>query len=208
MFNYLSYLCNLIAKRGNAYTCCAACGELPMPPKNRFCTSLLPEWECDVVLMGSWQREALKTALLSIVLDMPWVRYIFVQADAMDMVSERIRFLPDGMEEMHLHCVELLSEHFIVIRSEWLPSVPLCRVDFFTPNGMPLLFVDTNGQDGQEEHFVQTASARTKTLSAVFEQSREGLELPAATKYTDALTRFAYAEQHGILADARILNGL
>ena len=93
-------------------------------------------------------------------------------------------------------------------RSEWLPSAPLCHVDFFTPNGIPLLFVDTNRQGGQEEHFVQTATGRTKTLSAIFEQSRNGLELPAATKYADALARFAYAEQHGILADARILNGL
>ncbi|MDR0827777.1 MAG: hypothetical protein LBN33_07885 [Desulfovibrio sp.] len=205
--NYISYLFELIIKRGNAFTCCAACGELSLPVKKRFCSSLTPEWECDAVLIGNWPREGLRMALRAIELRMPWVRSVFVQADAVDIVSDRIQFLPKGMDEAHLYSVESLAEYFIVMWSGWLPAAPLCRVDFFTPNGLLLLFVDTEEQEIQGYNFVQLAAGRTKTLSAIFEQSRRGMELPAATKYAEALTGFAYAERYGILADAGILNG-
>jgi hypothetical protein len=157
--------------------------------------------------MGSQPQEALRKALWAIELQMPWVRYMFIQDDAADRVSDKVRLLPKGMDETRLHLVESLAEYFIVLRPGWLPAAPLSRVDFFTPNGIPLLFVETKGQDERNNQFVQTATGRTKTLSAIFEQSRGGAELPATTQYADALTRFAYAERHGILADARILNG-
>ena len=193
MYHIAAYIRDILLKGGNAYTSCAACGELPYPPGNRLCVSLKPDWTTDLVLLsGEYPTEA----VIAIRRRLPWVRQIHVRPKRpSERLGRGLVTLPEGMEERRLHQADSLAEHFLVLRAAEAPMRPYRQLDFFTPNGIPLVFVR------QEEiripsPFVRCVASRSKSLSALFAE-----EAPAAPEeYADAFARWACDKQHAIPA--------
>lgn len=222
LVSLLSYLCKLAANRSQAFTCCAGCEALPVPVGNRLCVSVAPQWEADAVLPSGWGAAELPAVVRALRSAMPWLRRIHVPAYALEAsglpcagpenaaatavpapCARSIFPLPAGIGEAELHCMEALAEHFLVFPPGRLPTTPILSVDFFTPNGMPLLFAAPGGA-AEEPNFLPGPAGRTKSLGALF--AEDCVADPAlvaqchAAGYTLTFARWAYAKRHGILS--------
>lgn len=220
-----SYLRKLAANRSQAFTCCAGCEALPVPIGNRLCVSVTPIWEADAVLPCDWSAAELLSAVEVLRAAMPWLRRIHVPAGlveasgltrtyfenvgaALPMAHEpsgrSVSSLPEGIEEADLHHVEALAEHFLVFPPGRLPATPLLPVDFFTPNGLPLLFAAPGGSAEAPNFLPGGPIGRTKSLSALFASACAAEPTLAArcgaAGYTLTFALWAYAERHGILS--------
>ncbi|MDR1660715.1 MAG: hypothetical protein LBR94_10365 [Desulfovibrio sp.] len=185
------------------FTHCASCGELPAPPGNRLCVSIPPDWTADAVLLCGGGEAGSAADAASLRAAMPWLRRIHVEAgadgtDYPDWTPDLI-MMPDGITEADLPGLESLAEYFIVFRPGRLPANPLLPADFFTPNGIPLLFVQPGDGDASGPPvFLPGPFCRTKSLARLFAESTE--IQPALDEYAEVFARWAYAEQHAILA--------
>jgi hypothetical protein len=201
---FLSRLRALLFKRPT-FTYCAACGELPTPPGNRLCVSLKPNWPVDAVLTGAWDARSADETAASLRITMPWLGRVFMPPSAQqhpDMKDSGI--LAVGTDETNLHLTENLAEYFITLPWETRRTFrqPLLREDFFTPNGLPLLFAEPGGT-AKEPLFITGPAGRTKKLTALF--AAAGAAEPSRTprneaEYALAFARWAYAGRHAILA--------
>jgi hypothetical protein len=198
-----AYLRNLIMKRSQAFTCCAGCEALPAPVGNRLCVSVTPLWEADAVLTTGWSAAELPAAVAAVRAAMPWLRRVHVPYGGMAASGRDVFLLPEGVGEADLHRVESLAEHFLALPPGRLPATPLLPVDFFTPNGLPLLFA-AQGGSAEVPNFLPGPAGRTKSLGALFATACAVDPAPddprGAADYTLAFARWAYARRHGILA--------
>ena len=190
-----SYIRLLLSKRFNAFTCCAACGVLPCPVANRLCISLSLAWPVDIVMLGGLDRPGPGPNLADLRAAMPWARRIFVPAAEAGHFGPEAAILPEGMEMSRLPQVADLAEHFIVLRGR-LPGRLLTPLDFFTPNGLPLLFVRA---DCAQPCFAGVAAGMCKTAAALFAEAVAGdPSLSGPEGYMASWARWAYTNQRGI----------
>ena len=197
VFHIARYFKELLMKRGNAFTCCAACGELPFQPGNRLCVSLTADWPVDIVVSG---EAPMDKAIPAIRRYMSWARRIHVWPGRLKKTGADLAALPEGAEEPYLHQVSTLAENFIVLRAT-APPLRACRkLDFFTPNGIPLVFI--RQEDAKEpSSFAKSASSRSKTLTGSFAKEA-GAEsyLGDPEGYAKAFAAWACKSQHAIFA--------
>lgn len=169
-----SYLRKLATKRSHAFTCCAGCKDLPVPAGNRLCVSMKPRWKVDAVLLGDWSAVELRAAVASAHASMPWLRRIHASSGDIEALGQGVLTLLEGIEEADLHRIKSLAEYFIVFRSAHLLTTPLLREDFFTPNGLPHLFMDwrERRRQGYEKNQTPHASSWFNTCT---ELERRGI---------------------------------
>lgn len=199
----LSNLRSMVRKRFRSFSCCAGCDALDVPVGNRLCVSIRPRWKADAVLWGEWPEAELTETVASIRTTMPWLRRIYVQPSGLKSPGQDVHILPKGLEEADLHRVKNLGEHFIVFLPTHLPATPLLPADFFTPNGIPLLFVKPGGS-AEAPNFLPYPAGRTKSLCTLFAEAHATdtalADCHGMEKYALAFARWAYTEQHGILS--------
>lgn len=187
------------------FTYCAACGDLPTPPGNRLCVSLKSNWPLDAVLTGPQDTRSANETVASLRIVMPWLGRIFMPSSAQSPSDmEGIGILATGTDEANLHLVESLAEYFIVLPREAQGAFrqPLLREDFFTPNGLPLLFAKPDGT-AKEPLFITGPAGRTKKLTALFAVANAAGPLRMSrneAEYPLAFARWAYGERYAIPA--------
>lgn len=140
---------NVLSRFYPLFSCCASCGEIKVPLGSRLCTSLRPLYDIDAVFLSArpdMVRQARGSA--------PWPgKLFFVRAQdepAPDnlpagffSVSEAelgtgkddSRIPPEAL----LHTLPLLSDNFLVVPAGLPPEGLPHPLDFFTPNGIPLI---------------------------------------------------------------------
>lgn len=110
-------------------------------------------------------NEELRFSLRSLELFAPWIRTIFIVTDGQapkwlrtahpririvdhrDCIPER--YLPtfnSHVIEAYLHTIPGLSEQYLYLNDDVFLARPCRKTDFFTPNGLPLAFVDWRGR--------------------------------------------------------------
>ncbi|MDL2316795.1 hypothetical protein LJC59_06930 [Desulfovibrio sp. OttesenSCG-928-A18] len=147
------FLRNFLVKQHPYFSCCASCGEIRTPLEGRLCTSLDPDFPVDAVLLCAEKAEEQTARLRHLA---PWLRSVYVyspQADgnphtdrnrrkhrqpvpfSLDVRDKDRALPPDAL----LHKLTELSEQYLIIHG--LRSYPraLHALDFFTPNGIPLV---------------------------------------------------------------------
>jgi hypothetical protein len=203
---FFHYLGKLVTKRSKAFTCCAGCDELCVPIGRRFCVSLSMDRPVDIVLTRAEGVSVSPEAPTSLRASMPWIGRLFVLSAMGDTTRGAvIGVLPADVDESKLHEVEDLAEYFVVLPWEPGSLLPksLLREDFFTVNGLPLLFAGPGGS-AETPRFLPGPASRTKRLSALFADACAVDPILRATRdeagYTIAFSRWAYAERHGVLA--------
>ncbi|MDR2800612.1 MAG: Stealth CR1 domain-containing protein, partial [Desulfovibrio sp.] len=106
-------------------------------------------------------NDELRYSLRALELYAPWIRYVILVTDRQvpawlrrDHPSVRVvdhtrfipgRFLPtfnSHVIEAWLHAVPGLAEHYIYLNDDVFLARPCRKTDFFTPNGLPLAFMD------------------------------------------------------------------
>jgi hypothetical protein len=200
MFEYLRVLFG----QSMEYTCCAGCNTLAAQPDRRFCVSRAFDRPVDLILTHGWDAPATKAALYSLRRFMPWLRRIFIPSTVRGITDDnRVVAPPAAMGEDTLHSAADITEYFITLPRAAREDIsgPLLPTDFFTPNGLPLLFAAPGGTAAAPP-FVFGPAARTKKLTELF--AAEGIP-PGdnAASYTLAFARWAYARQHGVLSTVR-----
>ncbi len=234
---------NILLKRHAYFSCCASCGDIRTPVEHRLCASLSPEFPVDVVLLPGGQGigadAGLDASLAAVREYMPWVRRIWLPEEFLAKAHDkhgacalRITARADagsrwwaGAEqgafpEHLLHLADDLADHYIVIRQGGLIRRHLLCLDFFTPNGIPLLFADSPAdQAGTEKHSSLLAAMEALgcsvepsliPLAGLYSQTREnagdfagvyeqliaesGLELD----YCQALAQWTYANAKAV----------
>lgn len=144
---------NALSRFYPLFSCCASCGEIRVPLGNRLCASLSPQFGIDAVIVDSSGDVAAFAKNLKIRL--PWLgKTFFIRQKGEDMPEELpagVFSLPasalaseeDGADrpplEALLHLLPQLSEHYLTFTSAQEPPASLLSLDFFTPNGIPLI---------------------------------------------------------------------
>lgn len=151
------YAGSLLAKQHPLFSCCASCGEIRIPVETRLCTSLSPAFMVDAAYLVPDDDEArawLRYALRSLECNAPWVRKVFLvrQGALPEWLNPEARGLcvvPGGFfaaapadepPEALLHLLPGIEEHHLVLSPRTIVARPCLVHDFFTPNGIPLLF--------------------------------------------------------------------
>jgi hypothetical protein len=201
---FLPLIKTFIKKRSKTFTCCAGCDELRIPLSRRFCVSLSFDYPVNIVLTNV--KEMSSPSEIDKLLPMLWNSRLFMLSDSMyETPHAKISVLPANVEESTLHEVEDLTEFFVLLPVDLVfpLSKSLVREDFFTVNGIPLLFAEPGGS-AKTPHFLSGPAARTKRLSALFADACAEDPILCATRdevgYTIAFSGWAYAERHGVLA--------
>jgi hypothetical protein len=121
------FLRNLLVRKHFWFSCCASCGEIKTPLGKRLCASLTPEFPVDAVVAGALDpaaRHAIRKAN-------PWLRTVFTAADVPHAPQDRLPALA--------HTLPGIAECFLMAKDAAVLSSPLHVLDFFTPNGIPLI---------------------------------------------------------------------
>ena len=198
---------NILMKRHAYFACCASCGDIRTPVEHRLCASLSPDFSVDVVLLPS-EKEGHSDALCKATLGavrkyMPWTRRIWLPEAYMGKAYERYgvhalrpkagpegealrRAGADRFPEHLLHLADDLADYYVVIRDSGVIHHPLLCLDFFTPNGIPLLFAGKPADlsVGQERSALLAAmkgqgiamEPSLVVLSTLYSQTRENAE--------------------------------
>ena len=242
-FFSLIALRNFLLKRYAYFSCCASCGDIRIPLENRLCTSLVPDFPVDIVLLSDKEEnssaENLKAALVAVKTYLPWARRIWLSPSQMTTDFEtqgvgalrskeeaealqRERVGQSSLPEYLLHLAEGIADYFIVIRSGFIICRPYICLDFFTPNGIPLLFATSQtdffhkdqpvllaanmeAQGGGEEPLLRPLAglyAQTKENSTAFADvyERSWTERAPAPDYCLSLTQWTYATARAVLS--------
>lgn len=224
------FLRNALIKQHPYFSCCASCGEIKTPLADRLCTSLLPGFPVDAVIVPSLNNslscEELDVSLRSLNEQAPWLRRIYLLAPELPegAVEEKLSLLQPASifpqnatlpPQGYLHAVPDLAEHYLVVPAGFQMEQARLVVDFFTPNGIPLLFlqaketgaepIDVNPGLGCALEavglFLEMAlrpvlygiAAQCKENSAAFLTFAAALPPLEAESYPLALAHFAYA---------------
>lgn len=149
---------NTLIKQHPYFSCCASCGEIKTPLGNRLCTSLSFPYSIDIVLTGLSAGEAypsVKKVISHIQECCVWVSKLFIVSrqplkpstpqpedlsiiylQEADIVSNTL----NGNVEEYIHTIPNLSEYYLVVPHTMQLTNKTHPLDFFTPNGIPLLY--------------------------------------------------------------------
>lgn len=203
---------------------CAACGDIPADLGGRLCASLNFDMPLDIVILVQNGREsALQPAIADGI--KKW-KSTNQRVNAVYIVSEKsclkaqgghfaeIRSLLTDIEksnvpvEAALHLIPCLQEYFCVIPESGIDYFSARALDFFTPNGIPLLL-----QADEPAHGSPGLPSFPESLAAYIENAGFGYEpsiLPHAGIYgqrktlcKECLLFFqAFLESGGLTDDA------
>ena len=146
---------NALSRFYPLFSCCASCGEIKEPVKNRLCTSLRPLFSIDAVFLETPPPDVLQEFVRETRARLSWLDNIFfVQRDnryepealppGVFVVPDSELYLPEDAkrrmpEEAGLHRLAQLSEHYIIFPCRAALGNVAHPLDCFTPNGIPLL---------------------------------------------------------------------
>ena len=164
--------------------CCAACFEIKAPRRNILCSSLPFPHAIDAVIT-SRTAESWEPCLEAILRHCPWLRLIviayagateplFSQQDPPIKCIHMRSFTPDDAllgSEAYLHTISGLGEYFLIIPEEHILKRDYLPLDFFTPNGIPLLHIrKTDDRTGFFKGYSRTPGiiAQTKENAQAF----------------------------------------
>ena len=230
----ITRLRNLLLHKLKLASCCASCGELPHRLENRLCVSATPEFPVDVVFLVDTEnrQDAFLDAAVALVREhMPWAGTVWAPQELFEerFSGRRVRPLPgrtscgpDGtpaqgdFPEERLHLTQGMAGHFLVFRKKILFHSPVLKTDFFTANGLPLLFardqqrktaadassgVETGGSgdlpplDFVASMYMQTSDNAQDFLGVYEEQRHVSAQ---KLEYGQALARWAYTCKRGV----------
>ena len=203
------FLRNFLVKQHPYFSCCASCGEIKTPLDKRLCTSLAFSFPVDAVLVpdDASQVDGTLAGRMPEVLNArcPWLRRIFIVGDlaeptpplpdntrvvSMDSISPRTR----GFDlEAYLHLLPDISEYYLIIRPGFSPKRDLLPLDFFTPNGIPLLRLAATPETPADFTFAEDAMPQTRENSMGFlDESGHCHDGPANERYAAKAGRWAF----------------
>ena len=177
---------NTLIKQHPYFSCCASCGEIRTPLANRLCASLVPNFPVDGLLVQQANTlpvaEEISLATQNLKKYAPWLRRIYLVAEALPETS-----LPAGLAllppssfcpeqtglppQAWLHTVPELAEQYLAVPPETIPEQPLHPLDFFTPNGIPLVMLNnsTSLPAALEEPLLAALACALNTAGLAFE---------------------------------------
>lgn len=150
---------NTLIKQHPYFSCCASCGEIKIPLENRLCTSLSFPYSIDVVLTyGDLSTEEAAASIIKIIPHFqkccPWASKLFIISkqplkpftsqpkgltitylQKTDVIAGNL----NGSIEGHIHTIPNLSEYYLVAPHTTRLKSKTHPLDFYTPNGIPLL---------------------------------------------------------------------
>ncbi len=125
-------------------------------------------------------NQELRYSLRALEAFIPWVRSVilvtdnqrpsWLQADHPKIrVVDHREFIPEGylptfnshVIEAYLHTIPGLAEHYIYLNDDVFLARPCRKTDFFTPNGLPLAFVDWRNRRIFGYHYTKTPHAQS-----------------------------------------------
>jgi hypothetical protein len=199
------FLRNLLVRKHFWFSCCASCGEIKTPLGNRLCASLAADFPVDALVLAASSEEATLRAIRKA---NPWLRKVSALAGA---PAEN---LPDMQPDL-VHTLPGLAGCFLMARSAADLTSPLHVLDFFTPNGLPLIALSRLEEPGffsakdppqgsavpaapdLYAHSLENAELFLPLFRAIREDRGES-EDPYAL-YAAALAHWAYREGRGVL---------
>ena len=153
------FLRNFLIKQHPYFSCCASCGEIQTPLGTRLCTSLSPSFSIDAVIIPDSSDAGVPDAVQALRSQLPWLRNVivvgrqngvsnntsntfwiteaFFETLLMDQILSADRRA--GLEAYY-HLLPELGEYYLVFTKDSpQTSAELDPLDFYTPNGLPLL---------------------------------------------------------------------
>ncbi len=239
---------NFLVKQHPYFSCCASCGEIQTPLGQRLCASLRPSFPIDLVVPPKALSKAEGPPLSALLQQAPWLRRIYLVTDTPRNAAKEtqdIRVIsPEALQRAHpqagnlpvealLHTLPDLAEHFLIYAYPSLKTPPLHPLDFFSPNGIPLLDMSLwpscmellhtavhnhtqaaatladapllAAQEGVERTPPLFGQCREIFASLLLALQERGPNLSAEDgHYFQLLTRWAYATAKGILVPATV----
>ncbi len=204
------FLRNFLVKQHPYFSCCASCGEIKTPLEGRLCASLSPNFSVDAVILPPLAEhprvlpdlQATLKAALSIRNQAPWLgKILLIRPDAAEItraLPEQAGIRPLAPEavpagalpglplEARVYALPDLAEYFLVIDGNACFTRKQHPLDFFTPNGIPLL---TRERLSTPEAAV-AAYPQTREIAARFAASPAASEAPAIAHAPAAAAAF------------------
>jgi hypothetical protein len=167
-------------------------------------------------------NQELRYSLRSLAENAPWARRVHIVTDgqrpgwlrahsAIAVVdhAEIIprRFLPtfnSHVIEAYLHRIPGLAEHYVYFNDDFFLTAPAVPGDFFTPNGLPLLFTDwrKSRRDGYERIPSPHAHSYRNTLAELAKRGAARVPAVITAHAPCPQTRSNAEEAFGFFADA------
>ena len=211
------FLRNALVKQHPYFSCCASCGEITTPLESRLCASLAFIHPVDAVILSN-DATSVRTAA-SLKRHCPWLRYIFSISNegttAPDITrTGHIRHIPteafsptDSLfgPEAHCHNIPGISEYFLIVPPGYSPERNLLPLDFFTPNGIPLIRLrKIDGDCGSINGcaWLPGIIAQTRENAAAFLMEAEKTSQSGTTEYYDDVARWAFHTGRAVPANA------
>jgi hypothetical protein len=203
-----SFLRKVLIRRRVYTPCCASCGEMPSRPEKRLCASLSVTFPVDAVLVpaekGAENTSAFVHSIAGLQKYCPWLRLLFFAPsgdELPDIPSVPAKLRPvrkrdfpassAGFDTAYAaHSLPGLSEQYLLVRAGSAPERDMLPLDFFSPNGIPFLFLDA----AKEESLVTSGIfAQTRENSADFLACLQGAVPPLADclEYFTSVGRWA-----------------
>jgi hypothetical protein len=185
---------------------------MPTSLGKRLCVSLPFVFPVDAVLVsakkGPEEASAFARSIAGLRQFCPWLRSFFLLVDEEEFpdipyAPARLRLVrkrdfsvsPDGLDPVHAaHSVPELSEQFLIVTAGSAPERDMLPSDFFTPNGIPFVFLDATQADAAFPA-VPGLFAQTRANAADFLAQRGGVMPPPAENvdYFTSIGRWAYS---------------
>lgn len=214
------FLRNFLIKQHPYFSCCASCGEIQTPLGTRLCTSLTPSFSIDAVIIPDSSSSDTSHSIQAIRNLFPWLRNIVILSgqkkendspNTFWITLDHIKTLLAGCEmpseslpcpEAYFHLLPELGENYLVFTESYSPvQTSPDPLDFYTPNGLPLLPVSLIAH-------LPKGAALQKNRNELFLQylldSSEQISPPSAYSHTkaDAAQFLEFFEQYLQLAEA------
>jgi hypothetical protein len=185
---------------------------MPTSLEKRLCVSLPFVFPVDAVLVsakkGPEEIFAFARSIAGLRQFCPWLRLLFILADEEEFpdlphAPAKLRLVrkrdfsvsPDGPDPVYAaHNVPELSEQFLIVTPGCAPDRDMLPSDFFTPNGIPFVFLDPTRADAVFPA-VPGLFAQTRANAADYLAQRGGVMPPPAENadYFTSIGRWAYS---------------
>jgi hypothetical protein len=197
------FLRNFLVRKHFWFSCCASCGEIKTPVGNRLCASLRPDFSVDAVIRQPGTPDG--QALGRVKAYHPWLNNIFFAPE-----TER----PETLHETPGHAQCLPAECFLVAENTDALCTPSITLDFFTPNGIPLIALsrlpDVGLFTAPETELCATLTRSALREPPVYANTRRNAAdfLPVFRRmpdvpYSAALAWWSYKQGRGVLMPER-----
>jgi hypothetical protein len=200
------FIRNLLVRKHFWFSCCASCGEIKTPLGKRLCASLAADFPVDAVVAGPLDEAARREIRAA----NPWLRQVLAASEAPADVSQ-------CMAPSLAHTIPGLAECFLGAGSAADLAVPGHVLDFFTPNGIPLIalsrlpepgcfsaeeppsFPAVSPAPGLYAHTAENSELFAPVFSRMLEE-REDDPRDAQALYAAVLAHWTYRRGRGVLA--------